>query len=74
MMQVSNPVLILAFIPIFDYIIYPILSKFYFDTTVLFNWNFMPVNKYYGYRVILGKKTYLKSAAMLFTKQKEIIP
>ena len=29
MMQVSNPVLILAFIPIFDYIIYPILSMFW---------------------------------------------
>jgi solute carrier family 15 oligopeptide transporter 1 len=26
MMQVSNPILILAFIPIFDYVVYPILS------------------------------------------------
>ena len=29
MMQVSNPILILAFIPIFDYIVYPILSMFW---------------------------------------------
>ena len=27
MMQISNPLLILAFIPIFDYVIYPILSR-----------------------------------------------
>jgi len=35
MMQVSNPILILAFIPIFDYIVYPILTKFKLLTTPL---------------------------------------
>ena len=35
-MQVANPVLILLFIPLFDYVIYPMLSKFIRLVRVLF--------------------------------------
>ena len=35
-MQVANPVLILLFIPLFDYVIYPMLSKFIRLSSVLF--------------------------------------
>ena len=35
-MQVANPVLILLFIPLFDYVIYPMLSKFIRLASVLF--------------------------------------
>ena len=35
-MQVANPVLILLFIPLFDYVIYPMLSKLIRSARVLF--------------------------------------